>query len=434
MIELILLDFGQTVYLVVRPLALAICLAAAICFMYAILRYHVWDIDFALNRTLVYGLLALLLGVVLVGGYFALQGVLVSLLGGQAQIVAVIIPAIATTALFTPTLNRVRRFVDKDLYGIDLDYRKVAEEQALKQQRRKSVGVILDSFGPFRDLELVGRGGMSEVYRARHPVLHRTVAVKVLSQSLLEDQVARRRFEHEAQAISKLSHPNIVKLYEYKECDAVPYIVLEFLEGQSLSHILHKEGRLPLQKARPILRDVAAALDFAHKQGIVHRDVKPSNVIVDQGTGDIAPRAVLTDFGIAKLYNLTQLTSTGTMLGTLDYVSPEQIRGASEVDARADVYSLGVMAYELLTGQLPFEHKNAGALVMAHLMQPAPDPRNIVPDLPQPAAAALMRAMAKDPQERQASTGELVAEMWAREPDGDIGHLPGVHEMLGGIA
>jgi len=195
-------------------------------------------------------------------------------------------------------------------------------------------------------------------------------------------------------------------------------MVMEFIDGPDLSTLLKGRGRLPLAEALPLLQDVAAALDYAHSQGVVHRDIKPSNVMVEHadakhpttGSGkNRTTRGVLMDFGIAKSYAAgTRLTQSG-MIGTLDYISPEQIQGSSEVDARADIYSFGVMAYQVLTGELPFKHNNPGAMVLAHLMQPPPDPRAIVPDLPDGVAGAIIQAMAKTPAERFATAGEFVS-------------------------
>ncbi len=279
---------------------------------------------------------------------------------------------------------------------------------------------------------------MSEVYRAQHPNLDCYVAIKILSKCHLEDGVVRRRFEHEARAISEMRHPNIVTLYEYNELDGTPFMVLEYLDGPNLSQMLKEKGRLHLAEALPLLKEIASALDYAHMLGIVHRDIKPSNVIIEQkanAMGEIKQRAVLTDFGIAKLYqSQTQLTNTGGLIGTLDYVSPEQIQGASEVGARSDIYSFAVMVYELLTGALPFEHKNPGAIVMAHLMQPPPDPRNYVQDLPAEVTAAILQAMSKDPQARQGTVGEMVKAMEHFETDPIERDLRQANEGLWGMA
>jgi len=252
---------------------------------------------------------------------------------------------------------------------------------------------------------------MGEVYRAQHPTLNRTVAIKILPPSAEADDGAHKRFSREAQTVAGLKHPNIVTLHDVGEQDEQPYMVMEYVDGPDLSTLLKQRGRLPFDEALALLQDVAAALDYAHSQGIVHRDVKPSNVMVEHITGSghtRTSRAVLMDFGIAKSYAAgTRLTQSG-MIGTLDYISPEQIQGASEVDGRADIYSFGVMAYQVLTGKMPYTHNNPGAMVMAHLMQPPPDPRLIAPDISDEAAQAVMRAMAKKPEQRFATASEFM--------------------------
>jgi serine/threonine-protein kinase len=254
---------------------------------------------------------------------------------------------------------------------------------------------------------------MGEVYRARHPTLSRSVAIKILPEHAGGEE-ARKRFIREAQTIARLQHPNIITLYDSGEQDGKPYMVMEYIDGQDLSELLEERDRLPLDEALSYLQDIAVALDHAHTQGVVHRDIKPSNVMIEPVTsmdGEQAHRAVLMDFGIAKVYAaMTQLTGTG-MVGTLDYIAPEQIQGARDVDPLADIYSFGVMIYQVLTGQLPFKHNNPGALVMAHLIQPPPDPRETVPDIPPGAAYAIVRAMAKKPQERFGTACDLIDEI-----------------------
>jgi serine/threonine-protein kinase len=217
--------------------------------------------------------------------------------------------------------------------------------------------------------------------------------------------------------MAQLRHPNIITIHDFGEKDGVPYIVMEYLTGKSLSQILSERGRLSLDEALPLLQDLASALDYAHAQGIIHRDIKPSNVIVEPVTtvtGGRTQRAILMDFGIARLtYEKTRLTMSGDVTGTAGYISPEQIRGDPEIDNRADLYSVGIMAYEMLTGQRPFEHQNTWALIRAHLEEPPPDPRGIV-SIPDSAAQAIMRAMAKKPERRFSAVGEFVAELGKR--------------------
>ncbi|MFZ5819800.1 MAG: serine/threonine-protein kinase [Chloroflexota bacterium] len=411
--KLLVLQFGQTSYLIIRPIVFTLYICAAVCFTYAILRHRLWDIDFAINRSLVYGILTALLGAVFAGGFFAVRALMETIFESRQDLIAVAVPAVAITALFTPTRNSMRRFVDKRFYGIELDYKKIADDRALRKRQLQHTLEPITSFGMFSDLELIGRGGMGEVYRAKHPTLNCDVAIKILPKHLAENEVAYWRYNHEAQAIVQLKHPNIVGMYDYGIMDGIPYIVLEYVNGRTLSEELNQRGRLSLADALPIFTGIASALDYSHTAGIVHRDIKPSNVMIERDTDSRkSPRAVLMDFGIAKLHSsMTQLTGTGVLVGTLDYVSPEQIQGASEVDAQADIYSFGVMVFQALTGALPFEHKNISALLMAHLMRPVPDPRELVPDLPEAAAKAIMRAMAKEPGARQKGAGDFITEM-----------------------
>ncbi len=260
--------------------------------------------------------------------------------------------------------------------------------------------------GTYEVLELLGRGGMAEVYKGRHPRLERTVAIKVLPAGLSAEPDFRQRFEREARAVAALRHPNIVQVFDFGEVEGTCYMVMEFIEGRDLGQLIRQHGALPLAQARPILRDVASALTYAHAQGLVHRDVKPSNVMLRQDKSGFS--AVLTDFGIAKmLSSQTGATRSGMLMGTLDYMAPEQVRVSGEVDGRADVYALGVMLYQMLTGELPFRGDNPGAVVLAHLQQPPPDPRLLLPTLPDAVAQAILRALAKDPADRFATAEEL---------------------------
>jgi serine/threonine-protein kinase len=254
---------------------------------------------------------------------------------------------------------------------------------------------------------------MAEVYRGRHTRLDRAVAIKVLPAGLAGHADFRERFEREARAVAALRHANIVQVYDFGDAEGMYYMVMEYIAGSDLAQLLGEHGSLPLAQVRPLLRDVAAALDYAHAQGLVHRDVKPSNVMIQAANAaGVGQRAILTDFGIAKiLAGGTAATKTGVMIGTLDYMAPEQIRAAGEVDARADVYGLGVMLFQMLTGRLPFTGENPGTVVLAHLHQPAPDPRALLPDLPAHIAQAILRALAKDPAERYQTAGTLAAEL-----------------------
>lgn len=277
--------------------------------------------------------------------------------------------------------------------------------------------------GPYEVLEPLGHGGMAEVYKGHHPRLDRTVAIKILPARLAVEADFRKRFEREARAVASLKHPNIVQVFDFGDVEGTYYMVMEYIRGQDLAQFIRERAPLDLTLVRALLCDLAGALDYAHSQGVVHRDVKPSNVLLEQRTSLGGPagetsagaedssrplRAVLTDFGIAKIFSGdTAATKTGILMGTLDYMSPEQIRSSGEVDHRADIYALGAMIYQMLTGQLPFKGENPGVIMFAHLQHPAPDPRLILPDLPSVVARAILRALSKDPAERFATAGEL---------------------------
>ena len=266
--------------------------------------------------------------------------------------------------------------------------------------------------GPYEVREPLGRGGMAEVYHGVHTRLGRAVAIKVLPAGLAVHADFRERFEREARAVAALRHTNIVQVYDFGDAAGMYYMVMEYIDGSDLARLLAERGQLPLAQVLPLLRDVAAALDYAHGQGLVHRDVKPSNVMLQAASAvGLGQRAILTDFGIAKILTGagSAATRAGVMIGTPDYMAPEQIRAASEVDQRVDIYALGVMLFQMLTGRLPFAGGNPGEVVQAHLNRPAPNPRTLLPDLPTRVADAVLRALAKDPAERYQTAGTLAS-------------------------
>jgi serine/threonine-protein kinase len=371
----------------------------------SILRYRLWDIDFVINRSLVYGTLTVLLGTLFVGSLFVVSRVFQALGGGRQSVIAVALSALVFGAVFQPARRRLQCFIDQRVYGIHIDYQEAALPEVARTPARPRLGA-------YTDLESIGFGGMAHVYKAWHPRLNRPIAIKVLLPHLVQEAGFRERFEREAHMAASLDHPNIVQVFDYGQADGRYYIAMEYIAGPDLGSLLRERGRLPLGQAIPLVRDVAGALDYAHGRGIVHRDVKPSNIVLWPAPGtvtrEIPYRAVLTDFGIAKaLGKSTRLTRSGTILGTFGYVAPEQIQGVEDLDGRADVYALGVMVYQMLTGNLPFKQESPGALLIAHLMQPPPDPRDLVHDLLDEVADALQCALAKRPEQRYATAGEF---------------------------
>jgi tRNA A-37 threonylcarbamoyl transferase component Bud32 len=370
---------------------------------FSILRYRLWDIDFIINRSLVYGSLTILL-VAIFGGSLAIIHNLFQNFA-QGPLVAVAISAAIFGALFQPIRRSVQRFVDQRFYNIHIDYQKTVPPVPSIINMQDLRGTV---FGAYQNLELIGRGGMAEVYKSIHPTLKKTVAIKILPVQLAEEAEFRQRFTREAQVVSKLDHPNIVRVFDSGEQNGKHFMVMEYLNGKDLSVFLRAHGRLSLQQTLALVQQIAAALDYAHSQGLIHRDIKPSNVLLD--TSNIDLRAILTDFGIAKILNSqTAMTRTGNVMGTFDYIAPEQIQESAILDGRADIYALGVMAYQMLTGELPFKHNNPGALLIAHLTQPPPDSCNLVPDLSKSVCNAVRQAMAKKPDERFATASEFAA-------------------------
>ncbi len=253
--------------------------------------------------------------------------------------------------------------------------------------------------------ELCGTGGMSTVWRAHDRLLDRTVALKILHERYSEDEEYLERFKREARAVARLSHPNIVTVIDRGEDAGRQFIVFEFIDGQNLKQLVERRGPLPIEDVVEIALAVARGLAFAHEQGIVHRDVKPQNVLLN---GDGRPK--VTDFGIARSLDVERgVTQTGTVLGTSNYIAPEQASG-ERVDAQSDVYSLGCVLFELLTGDVPFAGENFVAVAMRHLHEPPPSVLERRPDTPPGLALAIDRALEKDPVHR-ISMHELVAEL-----------------------
>jgi eukaryotic-like serine/threonine-protein kinase len=255
--------------------------------------------------------------------------------------------------------------------------------------------------------ELVGSGGMSSVYRARDRLLERNVALKILHDTHEADQRTVERFRREARQVAQLSHPNVVTVIDRGEDRGRQFIVFEYMDGDTLKDVVLREGPLPVRRALELAIEVGKGLAFAHQHGLVHRDVKPQNVLLN-GDG----RAKVTDFGIARSLDVRGVTQTGTVLGTSAYVAPEQASGRP-VHAYTDVYSLGVVLFELLTGDVPYEGESFVAVAMRHLHDPVPSVLERRPDAPLRVAGAVERALAKDPGERFGTMDEFVAELEA---------------------
>ena len=243
----------------------------------------------------------------------------------------------------------------------------------------------------------IGRGGMGTVYKGYDPLLERYVAIKVLAPHLIWEEGFVQRFLREARAAARLKHPNIVTIHDVGQEGSCYYFVMEYLEGQTLAEIIRQRGALPLQEVVHVLHSLAGALDYAHQRGLVHRDIKSINVIVDR-----AGVVTLTDFGIARAVQETRLTKTGMLVGTPEYMSPEQALG-QEADHRTDIYSLGIVVYETLTGRVPFTATTPPAVLHQQVYDPPPPPSTLHPQAVGPVEAALLKARAKNPDDRYAA-------------------------------
>jgi putative two-component system response regulator len=274
--------------------------------------------------------------------------------------------------------------------------------------------------GSYRLMERIGRGGMATVYRAYHPALDRYVAIKVLPEFFAEDESYRERFQQEARSVARLTHPNILQIFDFGSEDGVAYIVMELVEGGTLADRLGKP--IELQAVLDVLEPLAGALDYAHARGVLHRDIKPTNILMRA-----AGTPVLADFGLAKMAGMRRLTATGSVMGTPEYMSPEQA-GDDRVDAASDRYSFAVVAYEMLTGRVPFQADTPAAVLVSHLTRAMPAAHELRGELSAHIEDVLRRGLAKNPDDRYASASTFVRALrpaaWLGPMDGDSAPIP----------
>ncbi len=288
---------------------------------------------------------------------------------------------------------------------------KVAETESRANVTLSGSSPIGRRLGAYLITEQVGHGGMARVFKGRHEALNRDVAIKIISAHLASDEDFLTRFQREAQAVATLRHPNIVQVHDFGAEGEIYYMVMEYVSGGTLQDRLpHSElnGRLnPLSETIQIIHEIAAALEYAHLQGIIHRDLKPANIMLT-AEGHV----VLADFGLVRLMGSPHFTATGTSWGTPAYMSPEQAQG-ERGDERSDIYSLGVVFYELVTGRLPFESDTPFGFIMKHINEPVPSPRQLNPELPVAVEQVILKALAKVPDNRYQSANELTEALTA---------------------
>lgn len=281
----------------------------------------------------------------------------------------------------------------------------------------KNIGKKLD--GRYEITELIGEGGMADVYKAVDVVDNKTVAVKILKKEFAESEEFLRRFRNESKAIAVLSHPNIVKIYDVGFSEKIQFIVMEYIDGITLKEYMENEKILSWKDAVHFVTQILRALQHAHERGIVHRDIKPQNIMMfTDGTIKVM------DFGIAKFAREEGKTATDQAIGTVHYISPEQARG-DITDAKSDLYSVGVMLYEMLTGQKPFDTDNPVSIAVMHMHNIAELPRRINPDIPSPLEEIIVHAMEKNPADRYKTALEMLRDIdrFKADPDVHFGYI-----------
>ncbi len=262
---------------------------------------------------------------------------------------------------------------------------------------------IGENVGPYRIIEQLGQGGMATVYKAYHASLDRYVALKVLHPAFHEDQTFTMRFQREARVVARLEHPNIVPIYDYSEHESRPFLVMKYIEGDTLKARLN-QGPLTSEEIEQVVNSVGSALAYAHKQGILHRDIKPSNVMIARDGA-----MYLADFGLARIAEAGESTmSSDSIMGTPQYISPEQAMGKKDLDAGTDIYSFGVMLYEMVVGQVPFSADTPFSIIHDHIYTPLPLPMKVNPNVPEPVQRVLLKALAKDRLDRYTAVEELM--------------------------
>ncbi|MEJ2485858.1 MAG: serine/threonine-protein kinase [Anaerolineales bacterium] len=367
---------------------------------FSIQQKRLWEIDFLINRGLVYAVASVLIFFVLLVIFSLLTDLFKAVNSAPFDRFAVLISVVTVSLLFNPTKRWIQTVVDRLIFGIQIDYQKTDRSRSIYQ--RSEHGWSNRTIGRYKIGKFLHRGQTGVVYQAIETITGMTVAVKFLHTRLAADSNYRQAFLAEADTLSSLDHPNVIRFLDYgEENKTTCYLVMEYISARTLADKLKDEHQLGLDEANYILSQLASALDSIHKHGVVHLDIKPHNILLREDP--FSPYGyipILTDFGISRMIAKQSSNLPGDVSGTFDYISPEQIYKPNQLDEKADIYSLGVLAYQLVTARLPFKFNQTAALLLAHIHQPPPNPMVFNPELSAKTGFAILKAMSKDPSQR----------------------------------
>jgi len=381
--------------------------------MAAALRYRLWDVDIWINRSLVYGAATLILGLIFGAFLLGFMEIALELSDDRHLLLALGIAALVVGALFHPLRRQLQRLVDRRIYGIAIQYDPLADPDSLSGARHSEFEISRthQRFSNYTCGELLRREALVDVYSAVDVVASEAVEIQFIDLELDESGAVDERFSQLAEAAAAVAHPGIVPVLDHGLFEETPYLVTPPRREQDLGMRLEAVVRMPVEETLALVQDLADALDAVHRQGVVHLNLCPENVLLSQPLRDrTRKRPRVAGLGLASC--LTEFHSgPGPAHGNVDYIAPERVRGDEVIDHRADIYALGMLTYRLLTGRTAFPKSTASARLIAHLHEPPPNPGDLVPDLPQAVVEAVQRALAKQPRDRFDTAGEMVQAM-----------------------
>ena len=367
---------------------------------FSIQQKRLWEIDFIINRGLVYAVASLLIVFLLLGIFSLLTSFFTAITSAAFDRFAVLISVVSVILIYSPLKRWIQAVVDRLVFGIQIDYQKTDRSDSKYQMQE--YGWSGRTVGCYEIGKFLHRGKTGIVHQAVDTKTGKSVAVKFLHSHLAENPAYRRAFMSEAKTLSSLDHPNVIKFLDYEEENITTcYIVMEYISAKNLVDKLKDKKQLGLDEANYILSQVASAVDYIHTHGVIHLDIKPHNILLKEDSfSPYGYTPILTDFGISRMVENQSPNLPGDVSGTFDYISPEQIYRPNRLDEKADIYSLGVLAYQLVTGQLPYNFNQTAALLLAHIHQPPPNPMVFNPELSAKSTFAILKAMSKDPSQR----------------------------------